>query len=356
MPPSALAMLARVQPAAERSTSVTIRVGLLGAAHGHVTYALTEAREADDVEIVAAGEGDPALRETFLAGLPCPVGGDELRILDDFELDAAVVCGVYARRAGVIAECLRRGVPVLADKPICTTLEQWERIRAAATEGRAGLLATMFDKRFYPETRAAGRLLADGVLGELAMFTSSAPHKLLRDNRHDWFFRQETYGGIAGDLPTHDIDILLTLTGARNGTVTALTGKARHPDLPEFDDHVAVLLDADGVPAAIDANWLHPDASGTHGHYSMRLVGSEGTAEVGWTNHSVTVTTHDRGTWQEPLAEKPRPVQFFFDALREGRPPEVTTADSLRASRVALLAARSAEQGGRPERFDLSDI
>jgi predicted dehydrogenase len=58
-------------------------------------------------------------------------------------------------------ECLRRGVPVLADKPICTTLEQWERIRAAAASG-GGRLATMFDKRFYPETLAAKRLLADG--------------------------------------------------------------------------------------------------------------------------------------------------------------------------------------------------
>ncbi|HEY6737865.1 MAG TPA: Gfo/Idh/MocA family oxidoreductase [Actinopolymorphaceae bacterium] len=328
-----------------------MRVALLGAAHGHIGYVLTEARETDDVEIVAAAEPDPGMRETFLSGMPFPVSEDPIRLLDETEIDVAVVCGIYADRAAVAAECLRRGVTVLADKPLCTTWEQFEDVRAAAKESGAHL-ATMFDKRFYPESVAARRLLDDGTLGALVMVTSSAPHKLLRNRRPEWFFRRETYGSIAADLTTHDIDIVLTLTGATSGTVSALTGRSRVEGLSEFDDHVALLLRAGDVPAAITASWLQPDASEHHGDYRMTLVGTEGTAEIDWAVGHVTVTTHGRQTWQEPLPARTRPVQFFFDALRAGCTPDVTTQDTLRATEIALLAQRSADHGGSQEVFD----
>lgn len=328
-----------------------IRVGLLGAAHGHVGYALTEARLTEDVTIVAAAERDPAARAAHLAELTIPITDDPLGVLDQVELDVAVVCGIFSERAEVVVECLRRGIPVLADKPLCTTLDQWERIRSAAVGGPH--LALMFDKRFYPETTVARRLLADGVLGELAMVTSSGPHKLLRAQRPDWFLHRDTYGGIANDLPTHDIDLVLALSGARRGTVAAATGQVRCPDLPGFDDHVAVLLSTDTVTAAIDADWMHPEASDVHGHYRMRLIGTEGTAEIDWAYHQVAVTTHDRARWQEPLPAKPRPVQFFFDALRSGTTPAVTTQDSLRVTKLALLGQRSADLGSQ-ESFDFA--
>ena len=85
-----------------------------------------------------------------------------------------------------------------------------------------------------------------------------------------------------------------------------------------IEDHVALLLHAGSVPVTIEANWLAPQASEVHGHYRMRVTGTRGTAEVDWAFQRLTVTTHDRATWEPPLPAAPRPAQYFFDALIGG--------------------------------------
>src|SRR5699024_10029173 len=103
--------------------------------------------------------------------------------------------------------------------------------------------------------------------------------------------------------------------------------------------------------ATIEAHWLSPEAPDLHGHYRMRVTGSEGTAELDWAYHSLRGATHDRDTWEEPLGQAVRPAAYFFDAIEAGREPKVSTAASLLATRVALLAQRSVETGGAPQHW-----
>src|SRR5699024_8692507 len=193
------------------------------------------------------------------------------------------------------------------DKPLCTSLEDLERIeQAAGVSGKH--VSVVFEKRYYPATLALRRLLDDGVLGTIALVASTGPHKLRQHTRPEWFLDPDRYGGIAGDLPIHDIDLVLQMTGATCGTVSAVTGNVRASDHPGFDDHVALLLHAGDAVATIEANWLGPEAADVHGHYRMRVAGSEGTAELDWAYHSLRVATHQRGTWEEPLGEPVRPA------------------------------------------------
>lgn len=316
-----------------------IRVAILGAAHPHVGYVLDELPHRPDCRLVAAAEDDPAMRAQYLSGLDVPVYDSVVDLLAAHEIDVAVVAGVYARRAGAVIAAFEAGARVLADKPLCTTLEQLDAI-----ERHGGEVSLLLEKRFYPATVAAAELLADGVLGELALVASTGPHKLNAASRPDWFWRRDAYGGIAADLPVHDIDLVLHLTGATSGTIAATTGAARRPD---FDDHVAVLLRAGEVAATIEANWLSPEAADVHGHYRMRLAGTLGTAELDWAYHRLTVATHDRAPWSVPLGPPARPAAYFFDALSNDRPPAIDTAAGLLATRVALLAQASADSGGQ---------
>jgi predicted dehydrogenase len=318
-----------------------IRVAILGAAHPHLSYVLDELPHRPGCRLVAAAEDDPAMRAQYLSGLDVPVYARVDDLLADHEIDVAVVAGVYARRADAVLAALAAGAHVLADKPLCTTLDQ-----LAAIEQRGGEVSLLLEKRFHPATLAAADLLADGVLGELALVAATGPHKLNAAARPDWFWRRDHYGGIASDLPVHDIDLVLHLTGATSGTVAALTGAARRPD---FDDHVAVLLRAGDVAATIEANWMSPEAVDVHGHYRMRLAGTLGTAELDWAYHRLTVATHDRDTWSVPLGPPVRPAAYFFDALSNDQPPAIGTSASLLATRVALLAQASADAGGEPQ-------
>lgn len=322
-----------------------IDVIILGAAHPHVEYVLAEVAASSDLRIVAAAEPDSGARTRFLSGLQVPVYDDPLLALKSHPATVGVLGGVYGQRAEFVVACLKRGMAVLADKPLCTSLDQLDAIERAAATAPAPL-ALMFDKRFYPETRALTGLVADGRLGDIVQVNSTGPHKLLRESRPDWFFERVGYGGIANDLPVHDIDILLQLVGPSRGRVSALSGNRLLPERPEFHDHVVVLIDLPGVQAVIDANWLQPQAADVHGHYRMRVIGTNGTAEVDWVRHLVTVTTHQSPEQVVDLGAPARPVQFFFDAIRAGRSPDVSTEESLRATRIALTAQRSADHNG----------
>ncbi|UFU06901.1 Gfo/Idh/MocA family protein [Ruania halotolerans] len=323
-----------------------IQVAILGAAHPHVSYALDELAAREDCVLAGVAEPDPAMRAAYLPGLGgAPLYDSPADLLADRAVDVALVAGVYRERGSAVLAALEAGAHVIADKPLCTSLDELDLIeqRAAQTDRH---VCIVFEKRFHPVTRAVRRLLGEGELGELALIASTGPHKLNLPSRPPWFLQRQTYGGIAGDLPVHDIDLALLLAGATSGTVCAQTGNARRAEHPNFDDHVAVLLRAGATTATIEANWLAPQASEVHGHYRMRLTGSEGTAELDWAYGSLTVETHGRARRAIDLPDPVRPAAFFFDAVATGSEPEITTAQSLLATRVALLAQESADHGG----------
>jgi len=328
-----------------------IRVAVLGAAHPHVRYVLDELPHRPDCVLVGAAEPDPAMRAQYLGDLgSVPVYERVEDLLSSHQIDVAMIAGVYAQRAAATTAALDAGAKVLADKPLCTSLDQLDAIeRSVAAAGGEQQLSLLLEKRFYPATLAAMSLIEEGVIGELALVASTGPHKLNPATRPDWFWRRNGYGGIAADLTVHDVDHVLQLSGASSGSVAGLAGNARLPEHPEFTDHVAVLLRAGAVTATIEASWLSPEAADVHGHYRMRLTGTHGTAELDWAYHALTIATHDRDTWSVPLGPPVRPAAYFFDALRDGRTPAIDTASSLLATRVALLAQASADAGGGPQ-------
>lgn len=324
------------------------RLAIAGLAHPHVTYALDELPHWPEVSLVAVAEGDPSLLERYaesLEGVPTFETLPEL--LADQQVDVVVIVGIYAERAADVVAALDAGARVLADKPLCTDLEQLNDIRVALKRG-GGELSVVFEKRMYPTTIALRKIIDEGTLGRVTLIATTGPHKLNYGQRPPWFFERDGYGGIAGDLPVHDIDMALWLTGAQEGLVSAISGNGRLPQHPTFEDHVAVLLRVGEVAATLEAHWMTPEAADVHGHYRMRVTGTEGTAEVDWAYNTLTVATHDQPPHQVELGAGQRPAQYFFEALAAGTPPAIGTADSLLATEIALLAQASADHDGEP--------
>ena len=318
-----------------------LRLAVIGAAHSHVRYALDEVPLRADLALVAGADPDPATAGRYAGEFGVPAYDDHRRLLDELRPDVVMIAGIYSDRAEAIVDSLRAGAHVLADKPLCTTLAELDAIETAQREtGR--IVSLLLEKRNYPETLAARALLDDGSLGELVQVASTGPHKLNRPTRPDWFLTRKGYGGILGDLAVHDIDLVLLLSGATEGTVVGLADRTD----PEFALHGSLLLRSGAVDATIEVNWLTPAASPYHGDYRMRLTGTEGTAELFWAQNKLIAATTDRSPWEVELPPRRRPAADAFDALTVGREPETTTAAGFAATRVALLAQESADAGG----------
>ncbi|MFD4672520.1 Gfo/Idh/MocA family protein [Lentzea sp. NPDC058450] len=313
-----------------------LRLAVAGAAHPHVAYVLDELPLRTDVRLVGVSDPDPSLARS----LGVPTYSDHRSLLAAERPDVVVVAGVYSERGAVVADSLRAGAHVLADKPLCTSLSDVDAIRLAADEtGR--VVSLLLEKRGYPETLAARSLLSAGTLGALTLVAASAPHKLNRDRRPPWFLSPDTYGGVIGDLAVHDIDLVLWLSGASEGTVSAVGGRW----------HGAVLLRAGDVSATIEVSWLTPASAPWHGDYRMRLTGTSGTADLSWARSELVVETHDRPLWTVPLPDRERPAAAALDAFVAGVEPPIGTAASLLATRIALLAQDSANNEGVVHRW-----
>lgn len=325
-----------------------MRIAIAGLAHGHVNYVFSEIEHWPEARLVAVSESDP----TLLAAYADKLGDAEIfdslpELLGKHDVDAVAVTGIYADRASDAIAAMNAGADVLADKPLCTDLDQLSEIRSTVTAtGRS--LSVIFEKRHYGATIALRELIAAGELGDISLIATTGPHKLLYEARPEWFFERARYGGIVGDLASHDIDMTLWLTGAESGTIMASAGNSRLPQHPEFQDHFGLLMRAGRVSATMEAHWLSPEASPLHGHYRMRVTGSQGTAEVDWALNTLQVATHQSAPREIELGPRRRAAEYFFESLQNGIPLAISTADSLLATEVSLLGQLSADGNGVP--------
>ncbi|MEU8222003.1 Gfo/Idh/MocA family oxidoreductase [Kribbella sp. NPDC048915] len=312
------------------------RIAIAGAAHPHVAYATAEVDQVAEFELVAVADPSHATAEQWAAPYGAAVFTDHRQMLAAAKPDVVMVAGIYGDRGRVVVDALEAGCQVIADKPLCTTLEDLDAI-AEATRRTGRHVTLLLEKRYYPVTLAALEI-ADR-LGTIHGVTSSGPHKLNRPTRPDWFFDRARYGGILNDLAVHDIDAALLFTGLTGGSVSGSTVGSSYG---------VATLSGPGALVTAGVDWMTPAGSPVHGDYRMKLVGTEGTAELLWARNRLVLTTTELAPHDVPLPTGFRPAELPLQALAAGNEPDITTERGLLATRLALLAQRSAETGGAP--------
>ena len=322
------------------------RLAIAGLQHQHVRYLLTALETPTQrLELVGVSEADDSLvGEYGLAEIPRYV--DHQSMLEEAKPD---VLGVFARnsdRGQVVIDALARGIRVIADKPLCTKLGELDRIEELAV-ANATVVAVIFEKRNRGITKALAQLILAGELGDLALVTSFGPHRLQPAKRPSWMFDHAQYGGILNDLAIHDIDLVCRFTEARHGRVMGIAGAETEVGRRlKFPDHGVVVVEPHGGPiAALTVDWLAQPAQEPD-EYRMSVVGSRGSAEVLWGSGRLHFRRADGSSRQ---IEIPRDMGPASDALESIDAPSSwarTSLETVRATRIALLAEQSALEGG----------
>lgn len=329
-----------------------MRVGLIGLRHFHAQELVEGFGRLPDVELVGLAEDDDAAYAANRAGSEAKRYGDWREMLDRERPEAVGVVNVPGDRGRVVAECLRRGISVLADKPLCLTREELEELRVAARASRAALFVYLTE-RYNPPVVTLKRLVEEGRLGRVASFTAFRPHKLMKPQRPEWFWRRATYGGILVDLTVHDVDVFRWVTGEEAAEVCAAHANLSCPEHPEFEDTGHLLLRTNGgVAGLFRADWLAPAGEPVHGDCRYFVVGTEGHAEVrmtggfpGQSGGGVRIVTNDGPPRDVPLVPPARGLVEDFLAAARGEPPAMRVEDLFRASEIVLAARESADRG-----------
>lgn len=180
-------------------------------------------------------------------------------------------------------EFLKRGIHVICDKPLTSTLADAKKLVAAAEKSDA-LFVLTHNYTGYPMVRQAREMVRQGDIGNLRVVQVEYPQDWLTDaveadgsKQAEWRTDPERSGagGCVGDIGTHAYNLARFVTGLQLDSLAA--------DLTSFvegrrlDDNVHVMLRFEG--GAKGMLWSSQVAPGNENGLRLRVYGDKGGLE-----------------------------------------------------------------------------
>lgn len=284
---------------------------------------------------------------------------DHRTILADTGVDAVALLLPHALHHPVARAALEAGKHVCVEKPITVSEQEARELIALAAE-RGLTLAVAENTRYVRAYVEAERLLRAGTLGEIRMVRGFIPDQILdewadtSDETQAW--KREPYGcGAIMDCAPHMLYLLKWFWGELETLQAFARGWVPGVDL---DNHGVIAgRMAAGPLFSMEFCSLTEYPRGER----LEIYGSDGTLVIDQVLDPPMVLyrgDHDpRGTPVESVPYdlagwKPESIRAtaadFVQAVREGREPGVTAADSAYVVSLVERAYRSAASGGRP--------
>ncbi|NOC91162.1 Gfo/Idh/MocA family protein [Ruegeria sp. HKCCD6604] len=177
-------------------------------------------------------------------------------------------------------EFLKRGIHVICDKPLTSTLGDAKKLVRTAENSNALFILT-HNYTGYPMVRQAREMVANGDIGKIRVVQVEYPQDWLTEpqdfKQAEWRTDPERSGagGSTGDIGTHAYNIACFVTGLRAESLAA--------DLQAFvpgrqvDDNAHVLLRFQG--GARGMLWSSQVAPGNENALRLRVYGERGGIE-----------------------------------------------------------------------------
>jgi UDP-N-acetylglucosamine 3-dehydrogenase len=272
---------------------------------------------------------------------------DYREMLADPELQAVSVVTMWDQHTEPTLAALAAGKHVFLEKPMASTVEDCERIVAAADAAESYLMVGHIC-RFNPRYAAARAEIQAGRIGRiLSMYARRNIPALVTDEILN------KIGPIIGD-GVHDTDLMLWFSGDRIVSAYAQTGRLRdrkHPDLGW-----TMYRFASGAIGVLEDVWCLPNKTAFQIDERMEIIGTEGSIHIHETHPNFSICDadgwHSPDTTYWPLLHGKRAgalrdeLAYFVGCVRDGTPPDlIPPRESLEAVRACLAAEQSAATG-----------
>ncbi|WP_295844689.1 Gfo/Idh/MocA family oxidoreductase [Tardiphaga sp.] len=304
-------------PGADRMIRVgVVGAGVMGTNHGRVMAGLP------GIELVGIVDPLPEHRARAEKLIGCTTFA-ELDALIAAGVDAVTIAAPTHLHHQVALACIAKGIHVLVEKPIASTVAEGRDIVEAAQ--RAGVtLMIGHVERFNPAVAAIKQAIKDEDILSIAI-TRVGP-----------FPPRMSDVGVVIDLAVHDIDLIRWFTESDIVEVQSQLANA----IAERED-IALLQfrTASGVLAHINTNWLTPFKArtvtvATRGKYVMGdLLTRQVTECFGFKTDGSYSMRHLPVGQDEPLRAE---LLAFLSAVRTGDTPAVTGEQGVASLEIAI--------------------
>ena len=339
-----------------------LRIGVIGC--GKITQVrhAPEYAENADCTLVAWYDAIPE-RAQAMADL---YGGTVCASVEDvlaLKPDAVSVCVANRDHASVTIRALEAGCHVLCEKPMAVTMEECERMLAAAKRtGKTLMLG--HNQRFNKSHMEARRMLKSGELGKAVSFRTTFAHpgpEGWTGQKNSWFFQKsQSAFGVLADLGIHKTDLIHYLLDEPIVSVTAMLGTVdkRYPDggLIDVDDNaLCIYRTQSGALGQMHVSWTNYGAedNATRIYTTKGVVRLYDDPEYSFIFDRLDgeslrlkldeMTTNEKQT--EGLRENTGVINAFVESIQTGQPSIADAAECIKAMRVIFAAVQSAQEG-----------
>jgi len=329
-----------------------MKIGVLSFAHHHAEAYIRNLHELSGVELAGVADEDAERGQRFADQYAARYYPSYIDLVEA-KPDGVIICTENSKHRPLVEMAAARGVNILCEKPLATTLEDARAMLDACQ--RAGvLLMTAFPMRFSAPLLSVKSRLDAGDFGKVHCFNATNQGELPTRHRQ-WFVDPELAGGGAiMDHTVHLVDIMRWYLGSEVSEVYAQSNHIFHAREVLVETGALEMLSfQNGVFATIDASWCRPPYWPTWGGLTIEMVTERGAVIVDAFKQNLTVYSHQ---WQRPLwyywgsDANQAMLAEFIAAIREQRQPMVTGMDGYRAVEATVAAYQSA-QTGQPVRI-----
>jgi len=356
-----------------------LRVGIIGIGWWSALEHVPQLRATGRVEVVAAARRNPQRLALAQRELELPaVYTDWRAMLAQETLDAVVVSTPHDAHVEPTLAALERGLHVLLEKPLATSVADAHTIwRAAEQSDRVVMMGV--NRRGQPSWRAAHRVVAAGQLGQLRQITAvvSADVRVFREDipfapgfqayldglsemgrtyitdvvragawRRD---PQHMGGDMLADTGAHNLDVMLWLAGAPPVEVMAYAPPSRPAQAAIF---TLQALTANGVILSMtfNDNVAITDAAEFRDAGMIAVYGDRGRLTlngVSWGGgpaEELVLEANNERTSVPIEGETVTPAAAFVAAILDGAPNIAPVADAVNVTALTQGAYRSAAE------------
>lgn len=320
-----------------------LRIAILGAGAIADSHLQAYAKFPDRARVAALADlfPDKAREKAAKHALGVPVFRDVTELLGGCEFEAASVCLPPFEHAPATVSLLRAGKHVLTEKPMAPSLEECDRMLAAAREAGT-VLSVVAQNRFKTPMMKLRRVLESGLAGRIRHAQVDS-FWWRGSNYYDLWWRgtwAREGGGCTMNHAVHHIDLFQWFMGMP-AEVRSIAANLAHENSEVEDFSTSVLRYADGRIGQITASLVH------HGE-EQRLVfqGERAVVAVPW---QVKASRQRENGFPEDDVALVAELQALYDGLpvleTEGHDGQVANFLDAIAGRASLLV--DGEQGRR---------
>ncbi len=261
----------------------TIGGGTFGEMH---IRALTQRALRGDIDFVGLVDTNPEVCKTRRDIYGIETYNDINALLKTTKPQAVTVATPDHLHQEVVVECLGKGIHVLVEKPMDTTVKGCQEMVAAANASECLLQVDFMKRNDLYHLHLKQTVDTDG-LGRIAYGYAWMEDKI--EVPRDWLPAWASHSSPAWFVGVHYFDLIRWLVG-HNAIAVSATGvkdKLLSIGIDTYDSIQSKIVFPNGVSFVVDTAWHLPDGNEAIVNQGIKVVGSDG-----W----LTVDSQDRGT------------------------------------------------------------